>query len=62
MDVLVADDIPTAEKRAILKAWEADERALLRAEEEGMGGGDHTHLQRVQEALIRLEQDRGQSS
>jgi len=55
MDVVEATGIPVAEKRSILKAWEVDERALQRAEDEGMGGGEHAHLQRVQEALGRLE-------
>jgi hypothetical protein len=56
MDVVEATGIPAAEKRSILKAWEADERALQRAEDEGMGGGEHAHLQRVQEALGRLQE------
>jgi hypothetical protein len=55
MDVVEATGIPVAEKRSILKAWEADERALQRAEDEGMGGGEHAHLQRVHEALGRLQ-------
>jgi RNA polymerase-binding transcription factor DksA len=56
MDVVAANDIATAEKLAILRAWEADERALQRAETEGMGGGEHAHLHKVQEALARLEE------
>ena len=36
MDVVETDDIGPAAKLAILKAWEAYERALLRAEDEGM--------------------------
>ena len=55
MDVVEATGIPAGEKLSILKAWEADERALQRAEEEGMGGGEHAHLQRVHEALGRLQ-------
>ena len=43
MDVVEANDIGPGEKLAILQAWEADERALLRAEDEGMGGGEHAH-------------------
>jgi len=54
-DVVTANDMATTEKLAILKAWQADERALQRAESEGMGGGEHSHLHRVQDALIRLE-------
>jgi hypothetical protein len=55
MDVVEATGIPAREKLYILKAWEVDERALQRAEDEGMGGGEHAHLQRVQEALGRLQ-------
>jgi len=55
MDVVEATGIPAGEKLSILKAWEVDERALQRAEDEGMGGGEHAHLQRVQEALGRLQ-------
>jgi len=57
MDVVHANDIEPAEKLAILKAWEADERALLRAEDEGMGGGEHAHLHKVQAALDHLRQE-----
>ena len=56
MNVVAASGIAAAEKLAILRAWEADERALQRAEDEGMGGGEHAHLHRVQEALARLEE------
>ena len=55
MDVVTANGIAAAEKLIILRAWETDERALQRAETEGMGGGEHAHLHRVQEALARLE-------
>jgi hypothetical protein len=57
MDVVEMDDIDPAAKLAILKAWEADERALLRAEDEGMGGGEHAHLQKVQAALAQLSKE-----
>jgi hypothetical protein len=56
MNVVAASGIAASEKLAILRAWEADERALQRAEDEGMGGGEHAHLHRVQEALARLEE------
>jgi|SRR6516162_5181783 len=55
MDVVKANDIGPAEKLAILQAWEADERALLRAEDEGMGGREHPHLHKVQAALDHLK-------
>jgi len=61
MDVVETDDIDLTAKLAILKAWEADERALLRAEDEGMGGGEHAHLQRVQAALAQLSTELGSS-
>jgi len=54
MDVVEARGIPAGDKLIILRAWEADERALQRAEDEGMGGGEHAHLQQVEEALGRL--------
>jgi len=54
MDVVETDDLDLTAKLAILKAWEADERALLRAEDEGMGGGEHAHLHEVQAALAQL--------
>jgi hypothetical protein len=57
MEVVEANDITTAEKLIILKSWEADERALLRAEDEGMAGGEHTHLHKVQAALNHLTQE-----
>ena len=41
----------------ILLTWEADERALQRAEDEGMGGGEHAHLHRVHEAINQVEDD-----
>jgi hypothetical protein len=57
MDVVETDDIDLTAKLAILKAWEADERALLRAEDEGMGGGEHAHLHKVQAALAQLSKE-----
>jgi hypothetical protein len=57
MDVVEAYDLAAAEKLSILKAWEVDERALQRAEDEGMGGGEHAHLHRVQTALTHLRKE-----
>jgi hypothetical protein len=62
MDVVEANDIESAEKLIILNAWEADERALLRAEDEGMGGGEHAHLHKVQAALAQLREERCSSN
>jgi hypothetical protein len=55
MDVVETNAIERADKFAILKAWETDELALLRAEDEGMGGGEHAHLHKVQAALDYLK-------
>jgi hypothetical protein len=55
MDVVETNDIERADKFAILKEWEVDELALLRAEDEGMGGGEHAHLHKVQAALDYLK-------
>jgi hypothetical protein len=55
MEVVEADGIELVEKVAILNAWEADERALLRAEDEGMSGGEHAHLHKVLAALDHLK-------
>jgi hypothetical protein len=54
MEVVEANGIQLVEKVAILQAWEADERALLRAEDEGMSGGEHAHLHKVLAALDHL--------
>ena len=54
MDVVETNAIERTDKFAILKAWEADELALLRAEDKGMGGGEHAHLHKVQAALAQL--------
>ena len=59
MDVAETNDIKRVDKFAILKAWEADEVALLRAEDEGMGGGEHAHLHKVREALEHLSRELG---
>jgi hypothetical protein len=56
MQVVEANDIGPAEKLIILKSWEADERALLRAADEGMVGGEHAHLHKVHAALNHLTQ------
>jgi len=55
MDVVQAADLSAGEKLRILRSWEADERALQRAEDEGMAGGEHAHLHQVRDALARLQ-------
>jgi hypothetical protein len=53
-DVVEASNVGIAEKLAILEEWSVDDRALQRAEDEGMGGGEHPHLHKVQLALSQL--------
>ena len=59
MDVVETSQIERGDKVAILKSWEADELALLRAEDEGMGGRKHAHLQKVRAALDHLSGELG---
>lgn len=42
-------------KIEILKRWELDARALLRAAEENMGGGEASQIDAVNEALAKLD-------
>ncbi|WP_363350707.1 hypothetical protein [Methylocystis echinoides] len=42
-------------KIEILKRWELDARALLRATEENMAGGEPSEIDAVNEALARLD-------
>ena len=53
-DVVEAPTVGIAEKLDILQEWEVDDRALQRPEDEGMAGGEHPHLQKVQLALSQL--------
>jgi hypothetical protein len=55
MEVVEANGIQLVEKVAILRPWEAEERALLPAEDEGMSGGEHPHLHKVLAALEHLK-------
>src|SRR5262249_15627983 len=55
MDVVEAAGISIEAKFSILEAWEADEKALHRAADEGLGSGEPAHLQTVLEALSQLK-------
>jgi hypothetical protein len=57
MDVAETNEIKRGDKVAILKSWEADELALLRAADEGMAGGKRAHLQKVRAALDHLSRE-----
>lgn len=60
-DVLQADGVSPEDKKAILRRWEADAEALIRATEEGMPPSDNRGpgelLREVQAALQTLAGD-----
>tara|TARA_R110002051_G_scaffold141578_1_gene214754 strand:- start:4425 stop:4658 length:234 start_codon:yes stop_codon:yes gene_type:complete len=53
-DVSNDPDFSVEQKREILNAWKLNEEALLRAEDEGLDGGERPHLQLVIAELQRL--------
>ena len=55
MQVVYAKDLTAAEKRAVLRSWEADARALQRADDEGMQVGKRSRLHDVEIALACLD-------
>lgn len=55
MEVVRAEDLSQVEKIDILKRWELDARALQRASDESMGGGEASPLDAVNEALAILD-------
>jgi hypothetical protein len=59
LDVVNDPNLTSAQKRAILAAWDADERALQRASNEGMTGGESPRLDEVRNALEALDQEVG---
>lgn len=54
-DVLGVENLSRAQKIEILKRWELDARALQRATEENMYGGEPPRLDEINEALSRIE-------
>jgi hypothetical protein len=54
-DVLANPVLTRAQKRAVLLAWDTDERALQRASNEGMSGGESPRLAEVRQALAALD-------
>lgn len=63
MEVVRTPALKPAEKRKALETWEEDEKALQRATEEGMGGGERPHLREVKKAEQALEKkDRHEGS
>jgi hypothetical protein len=54
-EVVEHTDLSLTEKIEILKRWELDARALQRATDESMGGGEPPLLDEVNEALLLLD-------
>lgn len=57
-DVVADSRLDHEAKRAILKSWELDARALAVAETENMGGGEPNMLTRVLSALADIDDAR----
>ncbi len=55
MEVVKTQDLSRAEKIEILKRWELDARALQRASDESMSGGECPALDAVNQALSMLD-------
>ena len=55
-DLVVDADLPLETRRKILKSWLLDATRLDASESEAMGGGERSHLQRVSNALERLDE------
>lgn len=53
-EVVSCVDLSKAEKAAVLKQWEIDARLLQVASEEGMTGGEPSHLVEVKKAQKSL--------
>lgn len=56
-EVVAAGALTIGQKIEILKRWELDARALQRATEENMSGGEPPLLDEVNEALSSLDPD-----
>jgi len=55
MEVVETPELPPDAKEQALETWEADEKALQRASEEGMTGGEAPRLQEVKKAQRKLK-------
>ncbi|MEQ1673187.1 MAG: hypothetical protein ABL893_20240 [Hyphomicrobium sp.] len=54
-EVLARHELSREQKIEILKSWELDARALQRATDESMGGGEPPELDAVNKALLTLD-------
>jgi len=55
MDIVQSDELSRPQKFELLGIWEADAKQLIRAEGEGMDGGENAQIKPVTEALAALE-------
>lgn len=55
LEVVACPGLSRAQKIEILKRWELDARALQRATDENMGGGEPPLLDEVNRALLMLD-------
>jgi hypothetical protein len=55
LEVVACPGLSRAQKIEILKRWEFDARALQRASDENMGGGEPPLLDEVNRALMMLD-------
>jgi hypothetical protein len=55
MQVVHTPHLPDDKKEKALETWEEDEKALQRASDEGMSGGQHPRLHEVKKAQQQLE-------
>jgi hypothetical protein len=55
LEVVACPGLSRAQKIEILKRWELDARALQRATDESMGGGEPPLLDEVNRALLMLD-------
>jgi hypothetical protein len=55
LEVVACPGLSRAQKIEILKRWELDSRALQRATDESMGGGEPSLLDEVNRALLMLD-------
>jgi len=55
LEVVACPGLSREQKIEILKRWELDARALQRATDENMSGGEHPLLEEVNRALMMLD-------
>ncbi len=61
-DVANAPELSRSEKLSVLKEMELDAERLIVAEEENMGGGEHSSLRDIRQAIRRMEAETGGAS